>query len=80
MKPKSEQHAKENHTKIKLNYIWHLIFQKQDFVYGNFYVCVVFFFFLHIQISQNRCLKEDSREQAPIYNLKKSYKQKEWSE
>lgn len=38
MNPKCEQHAKENHTKIKLNYTWHLIFQKKNLFVGIFTV------------------------------------------
>lgn len=38
MNPKCEQHAKENHTKIKLNYTWHLIFQKKTLFVGIFIV------------------------------------------
>lgn len=38
MNPKCEQHAKENHTKIKLNYTWHLIFQKKVLFVGIFIV------------------------------------------
>lgn len=45
MKLKCKQHAKENHTKIKLNYTWHLIFQKKDFVCRNFDGGLLFFSF-----------------------------------
>lgn len=45
MKPKCEQHAKENRTKMKLNHLWHLFFQKQGFVCRNFYGLGFFSFF-----------------------------------